>query len=54
MCKKMEQGLVKHRDPLMGAGSLNNMDSGYNTYRGRTQTDYQNKHYNINQKDEGI
>jgi len=22
-------------------------------YRGRTQTDYQNKHYNINQKDEG-
>ena len=27
--------------------------SGYNTYRGWTQTDYQNKHYNINQKDEG-
>jgi len=25
----------------------------YNTYRGWTQTDYQNKHYNINQKDEG-
>ena len=24
----------------------------YNTYRGWTQTDYQNKHYNINQKDE--
>jgi len=23
-------------------------------YRGWTQTDYQNKHYNINQKDEGI
>jgi len=23
-------------------------------YRGLTQTDYQNKHYNINQKDEGI
>jgi len=23
-------------------------------YRGRTQTDYQNKHYNINEKDEGI
>ena len=22
-------------------------------YRGRTQTDYQNKHYSINQKDEG-
>ena len=22
-------------------------------YRGSTQTDYQNKHYNINQKDEG-
>jgi len=22
-------------------------------YRGWTQTDYQNKHYNINQKDEG-
>jgi len=27
--------------------------SGHNMYRGWTQTDYQNKHYNINQKDEG-
>jgi len=27
--------------------------SGYNVYRGWTQTDYQNKDYNINQKDEG-
>jgi hypothetical protein len=27
--------------------------SGYNTYRGWTQIDYQNKHYNIDQKDEG-
>ena len=27
--------------------------SGYNMYRGWTQTDYQNKHYNINQKDKG-
>ena len=26
--------------------------SGYIMYRGWTQTDYQNKHYNINQKDE--
>jgi hypothetical protein len=26
--------------------------SGYNMYRGWRQTDYQNKHYNINQKDE--
>ena len=26
--------------------------SGYNTYRGWTQIDYQNKHYNINQRDE--
>ena len=25
--------------------------SGYNMYRGWTQTDYQNKHYNINQKE---
>ena len=25
--------------------------SGYNTYRGWTQTEYQNKHYNIDQKD---
>jgi hypothetical protein len=25
---------------------------GYNTYRGWTQTDYQSKHYNIEQKDE--
>jgi len=24
--------------------------SGYNMYRGWTQTDYQNEHYNINQK----
>ena len=24
--------------------------SGYNTYRGWTQTDYQNKHYYINQR----
>jgi len=30
-----------------------NRKSGYNMYRGWTQTDYQNKHYNINQKDEG-
>jgi len=27
--------------------------SGYNMYRRWTQTDYQNKYYNINQKDEG-
>jgi len=27
--------------------------SGYNMYRGWTQTEYQNIHYNINQKDEG-
>ena len=27
--------------------------NGYNTYRGRTQTEYQNKRYNINQKDGG-
>jgi len=27
--------------------------SGYNMYRGRTQTDYRNKHCNINQKDDG-
>ena len=27
--------------------------SGYNTYRGWTQIDYQNKHYNINQRDKG-
>jgi len=26
--------------------------SGYNTYRGWTQTGYLNKHYNINQNDE--
>ena len=25
----------------------------YNTYRGWTQIEYQNKHYNIDQKDEG-
>jgi len=27
--------------------------NGYNTYRGWTQMEYQNKHYNINQNDEG-
>jgi hypothetical protein len=27
--------------------------SAYNKYSGLKQTDYQNKHYNINQKDEG-
>jgi len=27
--------------------------SGYTTYRGWTQIEYQNKRYNINQKDEG-
>ena len=32
---------------------MNVRKSGYNMYRGWTQTDYQNKHYNINQKDEG-
>ena len=31
---------------------LRRWKSGYNMYRGWTQTDYQNKHYNINQKDE--
>jgi len=30
-----------------------NQKIGYNTYRGWTQTEYQNKHYNIDQKDEG-
>ena len=28
-----------------------NRKSGYNMYRGWTQTDYQSKHYNINLKD---
>jgi len=27
--------------------------SGYSIYREWTQTDYQNKHYNINRNDEG-
>jgi hypothetical protein len=27
--------------------------SGYNTYREWAQIEYQNRHYNINQKDEG-
>ena len=31
----------------------NTRKSGYNTYRGWTQIDYQNKHYNIDRKDEG-
>jgi hypothetical protein len=28
-------------------------NSGYNTYRGWTQTEYQNKHCNIDRKEEG-
>ena len=31
----------------------NTRKSCYNTYRGWKQIDYQNKHYNIDQKDEG-
>ena len=31
----------------------NTRKSAYKTYRGWTQIDYQNKHYNIDQKDEG-
>ena len=31
----------------------NTRKSGHNTYRGWTQIDYQNKHYNIDRKDEG-
>jgi hypothetical protein len=30
------------------------MKSGYNTYRRWTQTEYQNKHYNVNNRDEGM
>jgi hypothetical protein len=26
--------------------------SGYNMYRGWTETEYQNKHYNVDQQDE--
>jgi len=33
--------------------STSTRKSGYNTYRGWTQIKYQNKHYNIDQKDEG-
>ena len=32
---------------------INQIKSGYNTYRGWTPISYQNKRYNINQKDEG-
>jgi hypothetical protein len=28
-------------------------ERGYNMYRGWTQIEYQNKHYNINQKNKG-
>ena len=38
------QNIVKEKDSTR--------KSGYNMYRGWTQTDYQNKHYNINHKDE--
>jgi len=34
-------------------GSKTTRKSGYNTYRGWTQIDYQNKRYNINQRDGG-
>jgi hypothetical protein len=32
---------------------LHSLKSCYNTHRGWTQIEYQNKHYNIDQKDEG-
>ena len=32
--------------------SYSTRKSGYNMYRGWTQTDYQNRYYNINQMDE--
>ena len=35
-----------------GKTKNNTRKSGYNMYKGWTQTDYQNKHYNINQKEE--
>ena len=31
----------------------NSTRNGYNAYRGLTEIEYQNKHYNIDQKDEG-
>ena len=33
--------------------SIKSRKSGYNTYRGWTQVEYQNKHYNVDQKGEG-
>ena len=44
----------KNRSTEHSKGNLNSTrKSGYNTYRGWTQIDYQNKHYSINQRDEG-
>ena len=47
-CIRQKMGAQNIVKEINGTGK-----SGYNMYRGWTQTDYQNKHYNINQKDEG-
>ena len=38
---------------MSGFYKYNTRKSGYSKYRGWTQIDYQNKHYYIDQKDEG-
>jgi len=43
----------KKRSREYSKGNKTVRGSGYNTYRGWAQTGYLNKHYNINQKDEG-
>ena len=41
----------KNRDTQNIVNEIKQYDkSGYNTYRGWTQIEYQNKHYNMNQK----
>ena len=38
--------------PVLLTFYIQGVKSGYNMYRGRTHTDYLNKHHNINEKDE--
>jgi hypothetical protein len=46
-------GFADRATAVVVVGFLSTRKSGYNTYRGWTRTEYQNKHYNIDQKDEG-
>jgi len=49
--KEKNQCIKQKKGTQNTVKEIKQYQSGYNMYRGWTQTDYQNKHYNINQKD---